>query len=246
MSNSPFVYIGLPPSKLFRFPSYTELFDSINSSRDHPSFLPVKSHKYYAMSVDALLVITTVIMYVSLVLIANRWNRVRKNQPSPWCESGIFRTIMILHNSFLAVFSATVVYMALRVIQDTFPFQDDQDYEVQVVDYFCKFASPTWTTGRSEMTDGLQRQWSGDPWNNGLGALPWVFYLSKFYELLDTGLILMKGKEASFLQIFDHAGVLVYGCAMLHCMTPQILIPLLVNSGVHSIMVRSNSILLKQ
>lgn len=246
MPNTPSVYVELPPSRLFRLPSPTELFNTINSLGVHPSFLPVKYHKYYVISLDVLLSIAVVISYISLVLIANQTNRLRKNRPRAWCQTRIFRTVMLLHNSLLAVFSAAVFYLTLKVIYETFPSRHNQNYEVQVVDYFCKVGRPSWTTDGSEVTDHIRQHWSKDPWNNGLGALAWVFYLSKFYELLDTVLILMKGKEASFLQMFHRTGVLICLGAMIHSRNPLIVIGIVFNSGVHSIMVSANSISRKQ
>jgi hypothetical protein len=33
-----------------------------------------------------------------------------------------------------------------------------------------------------------------------------IFYISKYYEFLDTWVLVMKGKAPSFLQIYHHVG----------------------------------------
>ena len=42
----------------------------------------------------------------------------------------------------------------------------------------------------------------GRQWNRGLAFYGWLFYLSKFYEVVDTLIILARSKRGSFLQIY--------------------------------------------
>jgi len=46
----------------------------------------------------------------------------------------------------------------------------------------------------------------GKLWNAGVGFWGTLFYLSKFWEFLDTVIIVLKGKSPSFLQVYHHAG----------------------------------------
>jgi len=66
--------------------------------------------------------------------------------------------------------------------------------------------------------------------------LCWVFTYSKIYEFLDTYLILLKGQPTIFLQKYHHIGALI--CWWLNCyyLAPDIYMPTLLNSFIHTIM----------
>jgi hypothetical protein len=55
----------------------------------------------------------------------------------------------------------------------------------------------------------ILRNWSEDIeiWNSGIGAWAILFYLSKYYEFLDSWILVLQGKDPIFLQIYHHAGV---------------------------------------
>lgn len=62
------------------------------------------------------------------------------------------------------------------------------------------------------------------------------FYLSKYYEYIDTFILYAKGKEPIFLQKFHHAGAsIVWHVTYMHRLDGLFFISY-VNSGVHSIM----------
>ncbi|KAE8363794.1 GNS1/SUR4 family-domain-containing protein [Aspergillus caelatus] len=42
----------------------------------------------------------------------------------------------------------------------------------------------------------------------------WTSYMSKFYEFIDTAIILAKGRQASLLHIYHHAGVILVSWAL--------------------------------
>ncbi|ORY06594.1 fatty acid elongase [Basidiobolus meristosporus CBS 931.73] len=76
----------------------------------------------------------------------------------------------------------------------------------------------------------------GKVWESDLQYWGWLFYLSKYYEIIDTIIILAKGRRSSFLQTFHHAGAIItmwYGT--LHSATP-IWIFVVFNSFIHTIM----------
>lgn len=64
----------------------------------------------------------------------------------------------------------------------------------------------------------------------------WVFYVSKYVEILDTVIVHLNGKSTSFLQTYHHAGVIV--CTWMLCMarTHTTWIFVVFNSFVHTIM----------
>lgn len=77
----------------------------------------------------------------------------------------------------------------------------------------------------------------GRIWNEGLAFWGWFFYLSKFYEVVDTAIIILKGKRSSTLQTYHHAGAMLCMWAGMRYMSPPIWMFALVNSGIHTIMV---------
>ena len=77
-------------------------------------------------------------------------------------------------------------------------------------------------------------------WNEGLAFYGYFFYLSKFYEVVDTAIILAKGKRSSTLQTYHHAGAMLCMWAGMRFMTPAIWMFCFFNSGVPALMVRSH------
>lgn len=49
----------------------------------------------------------------------------------------------------------------------------------------------------------------GRLWNEGLAFYGWIFYVSKFYGVVDTAIIIAKGKRSSTLQTYHHAGAML-------------------------------------
>jgi len=73
-------------------------------------------------------------------------------------------------------------------------------------------------------------------WNAGLGYYGWIFYLSKFYEVVDTMIIIAKGRKSSTLQTYHHAGAMLSMWAGIRWMSPPIWIFCWYNSGIHTLM----------
>ena len=71
-------------------------------------------------------------------------------------------------------------------------------------------------------------------WNAGLGFYTYWFYMSKYYEFLDSAILIWKGRPVSLLQSYHHAGV-VLCCYLLYIarVIPAILM-VGFNSWVHT------------
>ena len=114
-----------------------------------------------------------------------------------------------------------------------------------MLDSLCKINGPR-GYGNAAIYDSVTDQWKlpnpefqlaaggvpdptdvGRMWNQGLAYLGWIFYLSKFYEVLDTAIILAKGKKSSTLQTYHHAGAMM-------CMWAGIRYSKLILIGIHS------------
>jgi len=73
-------------------------------------------------------------------------------------------------------------------------------------------------------------------WDQGMGYLMWLFYLSKYYEYIDTLILIVKGKNPSFLQEYHHVGIVISIWALTVTRTGIGYWMMLINSGVHTIM----------
>lgn len=73
-------------------------------------------------------------------------------------------------------------------------------------------------------------------WMDGMNYWGFLFYLSKYWELLDTFLLVWKGRQPSFLQVYHHAVTLI--CAYMLQASHSTVMFLFVglNSTIHTIM----------
>ena len=200
--------------------------------------------------------ITVALMYMSVVVVLNQVNANRTHKPWAISRTRFFKLFVILHNIFLAVYSAcTCVGMTNAVVQSLPAWNEDWKVS-KTVDALCKMHGPRGagsaatyneTTSAWTMTnrlfhlaaDGLGPETTdvGRIWNEGLAFYGWLFYLSKFYEVVDTLIILAKGRQSSLLQTYHHAGAMLCMWAGIRYMSPPIWMFVLVNSGIHAVMV---------
>ena len=152
---------------------------------------PQLSHPWlrtvYKWSLDLRVVVPTIIAYVLAVQVANYRNKTVPLKPKgnilkPKKQWTAFEIFVVLHNLALTVFSG-----------------------ITFVNVFILFINNFRTRPLIEGFCDLDKTWS----NSGVGMWIWIFYLSKYYELLDTFILLSKGKQSSFLQTFHHAGSII-------------------------------------
>ena len=144
----------------------------------------------------------------------------------------------------------------INAVRLSIPAWNEDWQAAKTVDALCKLHGPRGagnaatynaTTNAWTMTnrlfhlaaDGLGPESTdvGRIWNDGLAFYGWLFYLSKFYEVVDTFIILAKGRKSSLLQTYHHAGAMLSMWAGIRYMSPPIWMFVLVNSGIHAIMV---------
>ena len=133
-------------------------------------------HTFYRWSHDARVMFAVTLLYIIAVKITNR--KVRNGYKPTISQTTSFKYLVIAHNVILTFFSAFVFTQMLNLLNWNFkqrPFMEA----------FCD-------------NDGLWAQ-------QGVRLWTWIFYLSKYYELLDTAVLLAKGKQSSFLQTFHHS-----------------------------------------
>lgn len=255
LANLP-VHLGLPSWSLFKFPPVSEpaIVPAPTSEFTYapPFEIPQKLFNHLLSSAYP---VTFALLYYAAVSYLSRLNRERGNKPWPLSKTKLFFLAVVAHNLLLAAYSGWTLKGMLQALRHSWPGWPGQHGVEGVVDALCKIHGPRglgnavafntttniWTSpnvavklaprGIPDSTD------LGRLWNEGLGFYGWLFYVSKFYELFDTAILLAKGKIPSTLQTFHHAGALISLWAGIRYMSPPIWMWVLLNSGVHTIMV---------
>jgi hypothetical protein len=251
----PTIELALPPPSLFSFPPASRPFSlppaPVERSWERPFSIPPA---LFTKLLDARIPITFAGLYAVTVIIVNNLNESRGYKPWAFSRTRVFKLLVILHNVFLAGYSAWTFVGMLHAFRRSMPSRDDPNGIVAIADALCKINGPRglgngamynsttdqWVLPNPEFTlgkDGLPDPTDvGRLWNEGLAFFGWIFYLSKFYEVLDTAIILAKGRKSSTLQIYHHAGAMMCMWAGMRYVGPPIWLFALVNSGIHGLM----------
>ena len=257
-TTSPSVKITSFPHSLLRFPP-----DSLPEALPPPSDNPAFAHPFtispdvYNALLDVNVPITIALLYMTSVAFLNRYNAQHNHKSWPISKTRLFLLFVIMHNVLLALYSAWTCLGMINALKLSFPRWRSPHGLAGVVDSLCKIHGPrglgaaatydpntsSWGIADKSMRlagDGLTPNSTdvGRIWNDGLAFYGWLFYLSKFYEVLDTFIILAKGKKSSLLQTYHHAGAMMCMWAGIRYMAPPIWMFVLVNSGLHALMVR--------
>ena len=67
----------------------------------------------------------------------------------------------------------------------------------------------------------------------GLGFWSYLFYLSKYYEFIDTLILIMKQRKVSLLQTYHHAGAVISMWMLVTAKAPGSFIFVCFNSVIH-------------
>jgi hypothetical protein len=142
-----------------------------------------------------------------------------------------------------------------RTLKQSFPNYSEPNSVVGTVDALCKMHGPrglgdavaynphanAWESKNSMINlaaSGLPDSTDvGRIWNEGLAWWGWWFYLSKFYEVIDTAIIIIKGKRSTTLQTYHHAGAMLSMWSGMRYMSSPIWLFVIYNSGIHAMMV---------
>lgn len=260
--SAPAVKPTVLPSSYFKFPPSPEP-NTLPPPPDHPNLahpFTIQPEAYNAL-LSANVPITIALIYASIVTLLNSVNAGRKYEPWAISRTRLFKLFVILHNIVLAVYSAWTFVGMVNALRLSLPAWGEGAGVAGTVDALCKIHGPRGhgsaatynaTTTAWTMTnrlfhlaaDGLGPETTdtGRIWNEGLAFYGWLFYLSKFYEVVDTFIILAKGKKSSFLQTYHHAGAMLSVWAGIRYMSPPIWMFVLINSFIHAIMVSSRNI----
>jgi len=249
--------LSLPDPSYFEFPPSPEPYPipppAPESTLHAPPFQIPES--IFQAVLDVRVPITIAAAYAFTVPIINRINKNRGNKPWAISKTRPFFWFVVAHNVFLAVYSAWTFIGMVGGLKRSLQRPDASTGLVGTVDSLCKIngvgglgnaitynqTTNSWTThnpalhlaenGRPDPTD------LGRIWNEGLAFYGWWFYLSKFYEVFDTVIILAKGKRSSTLQTYHHTGAMLCMWAGIRFMSPPIWMFVAWNSLIHAIMV---------
>jgi hypothetical protein len=252
------VHLSAPRNSLFAFPPSSEPQTLPPPKADTFLTAPPFSipPSIYTAALDVKIPITIACIYAVTVSILSAYNKSNANKPWAISKTRAFFWFVVAHNVFLAVYSAWTFIGMLGALVRTWVPTDGQHGLASAIDSMCKMHGPT-GLGNAITYNSTLRGWiseapgrvllsdMGTPdstdrgrfWNEGLAFYGWLFYLSKFYEVLDTLIILAKGKRSTTLQTYHHAGAMMCMWAGIRYMSPPIWMFVFVNSAIHAMMV---------
>ena len=260
-SATPSVHLTYPHSSLFTFPPSSVPEVLLPPTSGHTLARPFAiDPKTYNDLLSVNYPITIALIYATTVTLLNRINKRRGNKPWAISKSYAFWAFVLLHNVFLALYSAWTFVGMFNALRHAWPGLKGKDGLAGAVDALCKIHGPR-GLGNAVTYNSTNSLWGvtnkavklatgGSPdstdvgriWNEGLAYYGWLFYLSKFYEVVDTAIVLAKGKKSSLLQTYHHAGAMLCMWAGIRYMAPPIWMFALVNSLVHAMMVKTLSL----
>ncbi|KAE8451177.1 hypothetical protein EG329_004341 [Mollisiaceae sp. DMI_Dod_QoI] len=242
------VFLYLPDGEFFKFPPSNDP-STLAAPSSAPVYIPTK---IYQAALDIRVPITIACVYAALVTLLNSYNKTNGYKPWGISKSKAFFVFVVIHNVLLALYSGWTFAGMLRAMTTIFANPLNSSGLAGTVDSLCKLHGPS-GLGNAVTYNPLQSQWTstspnvidvqtatntdlGRLWNEGLAFYGWFFYLSKFYEVLDTLIILAKGKKSSILQTYHHAGAMMCMWAGIRYMSPPIWMFVFVNSFIHTLM----------
>ena len=252
---TPSVHVALPQSSLFQFPPSPQPATLSPPISDFTLARPFNiSEQWYNYLLKVEFPITIALIYAISVTVGNRTNQQRGWKPWAFSKTSLFFLFVVIHNVALAAYSAWTFVGMANAIRNSWPGWENENGLVGVVDSLCKINGPrglgsaatynvdtqSWNIANPAMKllDSLPDTTDvGRIWNEGLAFYGWLFYVSKFYEVVDTMILFTKGKKSSILQTFHHAGAMVCMWAGMKYMSPPIWMFVFINSGIHGLMV---------
>ena len=183
----------------------------------YPWFTRLVSPEFFAASLHPAVPLVFSLVYYLVSHWANGFVARRGSRDLTKGDSALakaLRQLILLHNAALAVYSGwTWACM--------FPL---------VVDFFRQ----GWQAAGVE---GVKVALCSMPTNEmHLGVYAYLFYLSKYYEVVDSVILLIKGKKISNLQSYHHAGAIICMWVAYRYQSQPVWVFCVFNSFVHTLM----------
>ena len=246
---------SLPPASLFNFSPSQNPAPVSPPLRERSLAYPFNiSPQVYHDALNVLWPVSIALVYATTVTYLNKVNARREYKPWSFSRTSAFFLLVVAHNIILALYSAWTFIGMTTAFRKSWPGLKEAG-TAGIADSLCKIHGPR-GLGSAATYIGKNGSWSiadltmrlagglpdttdvGRIWNEGLAYYGWIFYLSKFYEVVDTAIILAKGKKSSLLQTYHHTGAMFAMWAGIRYMSPPIWLFTCINSFIHTWMVR--------
>ncbi|KAH9810555.1 GNS1/SUR4 family-domain-containing protein [Melampsora americana] len=175
-----------------------------------PPGIPI-SQSLYEFTLHPMFPITAVIGYVTMIGWLNRQQDGKNRMKGDW-----WKATVVLHNVLLAAYS---LWTFKGTATGTFQY------------FFRGY--------RSAGLNGILHTFcdtSMHLWDNTLSTYSYWFYLSKYWEIIDSLILIGKGRKASLLQEYHHAGAIMTVWSGSRYESPASWLFVVFNSLVHTIM----------
>lgn len=231
------ISLGLPNLDFFRWPGNAETpvspFDNRLLSAVFEASMSV------SMPLTIAVVYFSVVHFVNPVVLERQKQKahlkdekltetqIKRLRPAPYAiaTTFLFKVFVFLHNVFLCVYSVWTFVGMLQCFGRT------------VASISLKYNSnhklANFVYAVCDLENGVFKR---DSLTKNLTIYGWWFYMSKFYEVIDTAIILLKGKPSSLLQSYHHAGAMMCMWSGIRYRAPPIWIFVVFNSFIHSLM----------
>lgn len=232
-------FFGLPSAKLFSLPSGKTPLPLLPFENETLTKIFQASLKVSTPLLIALVYFSTVHFVNGMVLRRQLRKaglkeladidpkQAKRLKPAPYkvATYGLFRLFVLLHNIFLCAYSVWTFFGMLgsfsRTVQKFRLKTFDESSLVNFVYAVC------------DAEHGVLQQ---GPAVRSLTLYGWWFYMLKFYEVVDTMIILLKGRPLSLLQSYHHAGAMMCMWSGIRYQLPPIWIFIVFNSFIHLLM----------
>lgn len=249
------IEFGLPPKYILRIPT---LDTPVPESPFENEFL--RSMYYWSMKsstpITIALIYFTSVHFLNKIITKKQIARYNKENKTTVTEppAGVrmkavplsisttfgFKLFVLLHNAFLCIYSvwtfiSMTSYFAKSINMFTLQYFPSfiSDFSL-LVDKPSKFDGFIHSVCNEKI--GAFSRFITEPGYHNLEILGYWFYISKFYEVIDTIIILMKGRPSSLLQSYHHAGAMMCMWSGIRFRAPPIWIFVVFNSFIHSLM----------
>lgn len=150
--------------------------------------------------------------------------------PFKFTQTVWFKLFVIAHNVFLWLYSVWTFVEIIKTLQNSQIIVRSHLEENGIIPS-SKFQ--VFLQAVCDLKTGI---FSASSPSRNLTSIGWFFYVSKFYEVLDTVIILVKGKPSSLLQSYHHSGAMMCMFTGIRYQSPPIWMFVAFNSFIHLLM----------
>lgn len=169
---------------------------------------------FFEWSLQFAVPVTFALLYYTIAHSANHFQTGFDHTKGDSFKAKFLRVVVIVHNAGLCIYSFFTFFMTAPIVLDMF--------------------AQGW---RAAGNEGLKLALCSMPATNSLmGRWSYIFYLSKYYEVMDSIILYLKGKKIGNLQSYHHAGALFSMWIAYRFHAQPVWVFVVFNSGVHTFM----------